>query len=339
MSRKTLFRPEVFAYKNRPDFAVILSSTPREYRYGAWGIGLVLVGMGLVFIFGSYTEKYVVTGYFNASEGMVSVFPSRAGVIRESYIHQGDVVTRGMPLFLLDIDSSVGMREEADELLQQLAQRKKALEAELVDKVNTLQRLKRLFDKHYISLISYDEQQGKVFQLEQSLNQVNKEMIHRRQARTSVIYSPVNGAIASVLYHSGQFVPLSRPMAKILPKNPSLVAELLVPVHQSGFLEKNHPVTLRCDAYPYERFGTIKGTIQQVGQSILTDAEENNPLTIGRPYYKVIVGLEKSPIRINGVSYPLRHGMTLTAVLIGSKRKIWQWVFDPMKRYVGDHAI
>jgi membrane fusion protein len=32
----------------------------------------------------------------------------------------------------------------------------------------------------------------------------------------------------------------------------------------------------------------------------------------------------------------LSHGMTLTAVITGEKKKIWQWVFDPIYSYYGD---
>ena len=92
---------------------------------------------------------------------------------------------------------------------------------------------------------------------------------------------------------------------------------------------------IRYDAYPYARFGTTKASIREIDQSILTDDEESNPIRIGQPYYKAIAILDKQSVKVYGRDKTIQQGMTLSAVIIGSKRKLWQWILDPLYSFYG----
>ena len=133
----------------------------------------------------------------------------------------------------------------------------------------------------------------------------------------------------------GQYTKSAKPLAQIIPVDTEFVAELFIPAKNAGFLNKNNQIFIRYDAYPYEHFGSYQAVIADVSQSIMTDDEEDKPLQIREPYYKVTAKLASQYVRVYGVNKKLQHGMTLSAVIAGSKRKVWQWILDPLYSYYG----
>ena len=68
---------------------------------------------------------------------------------------------------------------------------------------------------------------------------------------------------------------------------------------------------------------------------MLTDEDEEKPFRVGHPYYKATVLLEEQAIVLSGKARPLQQGMTLSAIVDGPRRKIWQWVVSPSQKDVG----
>lgn len=161
------------------------------------------------------------------------------------------------------------------------------------------------------------------------------ELIKYRKNSSYVIRSPIDGTISSVIYKAGQYTNLTKPLVTIFPDNTELVAKLFIPVKKSGFLSKKNKIIIRYDAYPYERFGSYQAFISEISQGILTDKDEEKPIRIGEPYYKVTAVLEKQSVTLYGKERKIQNGMTISAVVIGSKRKIWQWILDPIYSVYG----
>jgi membrane fusion protein len=42
---------------------------------------------------------------------------------------------------------------------------------------------------------------------------------------------------------------------------------------------------------------------------------------------------------IYGEKKKIKHGMTISAVVVGSKRKLWQWILDPLFSFYGDLLV
>ena len=132
-----------------------------------------------------------------------------------------------------------------------------------------------------------------------------------------------------------QYTNLSKPLLKILPSHADLMASLFVPVKHSGFLHHKNKVIIRYDAYPNARFGSSIAEINEINRSIMTDEEEDKPIRIGEPYYKVTATLDKQVVSVYGATKNIQQGMTISAVIVGSKRKIWQWILDPLYSFYG----
>lgn len=335
MNGKVLFRPEVFESRRNRNYGSVLVNTPVHYTVLTVFFS-VLVGLVFLFLmFGEFSEKFIVKGYLESTKGIARVYPSKNGVIAKCYIKQGDKIKKGDKLFLINTsDEELGKKKQHD-VLTQLEKKKKSLEEELKHKKKHLQALKPLLIKKYIPLATYHAKHDELVAIESQINGVDIEILNYKHNKSYVIRSPIEGIISSVIYQEGQSTNLTKPLMKILPSHADLIAELFIPVRQSGFLRHNNQVIIHYDAYPYARFGASKASIQQISRSILTDDEEEKPIRVGEPYYKISALLDKQFITVYGKDKKIQHGMTISAVIVGSKRKIWQWILDPLYSFYG----
>ncbi|STX41051.1 hemolysin D [Legionella donaldsonii] len=335
MNDKTLFRLEVAESKKNQNYGLVSINTPVSYRFiaiGSMGIVLLIV---LFLVFAEFAEKIIISGYLDSTKGIARVYPKRNGVIIQSYRHQGDKIKRGQNLFLIDTSYTGIYKSHDHEIFKNLKKNQEFIKKEINYKNQYLDALKKLLEKHYISWATYNEKQEELIEIKNKKNLIELDMIKYRQGKSYTIRSPIDGVVSSIIYKEGQYTNLSKPLAKIMPIDTDLVAELFIPAKKAGFLNKENKIIIRYDAYPYERFGTYQATIKEISQSIITDDEEEKPIRIGEPYYKITAELDKQFVVVYGAEKKLQQGMTFSAVIVGQKRKIWQWILDPLYSYYG----
>ena len=335
MNNKSLFRQEALSSIKNKNYGTVFINTPVSYIMLTAGCGGLVICLILFLVFAEYSEKYIVTGYINVRKGMASVYPKRQGLIVKQYIEQGAHVVKGDALFLVDTSEDGLDVHHKHKILHRLQNSKRVLEEEIAHKTQHLKALKPLLLKKYIATTTYEAQNDEIKALEHKRNQLMLDIILHKQSRAFVVRAPIDGVVSSVLYQAGQNVHSSKPLVQILPLPIDLIALLYVPVGKAGFLNPNDVITIRYDAYPYQQFGTAKGTIRDISQNVLTDDDEEKPFRVGHPYYKATVLLEEQAIVLSGKARPLQHGMTLSAIVDGPRRKIWQWVVSPSPKEVG----
>ena len=335
MDEKYLFRPEVLESRKNKNYGSVSINMPGKYVVLAMGFSTTIILIFLFLIYGEFSEKHVVHGYLESTKGIAPIYSNKNGVIAKRYFNQGDIVKKGDKLFLIDTTYERLNRKNKPDILVQLEQREQSIAAEIAYKEKYLQDLKHLLDKNYIAKATYHEKQDELTVLARQKNTLNIEIINYKNEKSYLIRSPIDGTISSVSYQEGQYTNLTKPLAKILPAHSDLIAQLFIPVRQSGFLHRKNKVIIQYDAYPYARFGTANATINEISQSILTDEEEDKPIKIGHPYYKVMATLDRQFVTVYGKEKKIQHGMTFSAVIVGSKRKVWQWIFDPLYSFYG----
>ena len=335
MSNNQLFRQEALEYNKNKQYGTVLINTPLPYKLLTLGVSILVVLVCLFLLFGEFSEKFVVRGYLESTTGMARVYPNKNGVVAKSFVQEGDEVQKGDTLFLIDTSYDGLNKKNKPSVRAQLEKNRRSIERQIDAKHEHVQALKPLLDKKYISLATYNEQHDELVALQQQKNNVDIEILNDKHEQSYLIRAPMAGIISSMLYREGQYTQAEKPMLKILPKNANLMASLFIPVKQSGFLHKNNKVIIRYDAFPYARFGGVGAYIDGISQSILTDVEEDKPIRIGEPYYKVTARLEQQFVRVYGQQKHMRHGMTVTAVIVGSRRKLWQWILDPIYSFSG----
>lgn len=153
-----------------------------------------------------------------------------------------------------------------------------------------------------------------------------------------LVKAPVSGLVASRLIEPGQSVQAGQPLLTLLPTGSKLQAQLLVPSRAVGFIEPGDDVMLRYQAFPHQKFGHHRGTVIQISRSALSPGGLGaliGDAQAGEPYYRVLVELSEQSVTAYGKAEPLRPGMLLEADILGERRKLYEWVLEPLYSLTG----
>jgi len=121
----------------------------------------------------------------------------------------------------------------------------------------------------------------------------------------------------------------------ILPAQAELEAQLLVPSRAIGFIEAGQSVALRYQAFPYQRFGSAHGRVKAIDKTLISPGETTLPVSLDEPVYRVTVALSEQSIKAYRQQLNLQSGMLLDADVWLDRRRIIQWVFDPLFSVTG----
>ena len=163
-----------------------------------------------------------------------------------------------------------------------------------------------------------------------------EQQLTEADVRTSVLVTaPVGGTVTTLLVDPGQQAEPGTPLLSILPAGAELHAQLLVPTRAAGFIRSGQSVALRYQAFPYQRFGHHVGVVLQVGRSVIQPGEINLPLAMTEPMYRVTVRLPAQQVQAYGEGMALRAGMVFDADVAIDRRRIVEWLFDPLYSVTG----
>lgn len=157
--------------------------------------------------------------------------------------------------------------------------------------------------------------------------QVAQQAANTAGARSYVLRAPIAGRVTALTARIGQPANPQGQLMAIIPTGAKLRAELAVPSAAIGFVKPSQKVRLAIDAFPYQRFGTVGGTVQTVAASSI-NAQGPNGSTVA--IYPVTVTLRQDTIPAYGRSEPLIAGMTLSARIVTEKQSLLEWLFEPL---------
>ena len=130
-------------------------------------------------------------------------------------------------------------------------------------------------------------------------------------------------------------------MASLLPAGAKLQAQLFAPSSAIGFLRPDQKVQLRYQAFPYQKFGHQSGAVVQVSRSPLQATElAGLPLQAAaggsaEPLYRITVRLDQQSVAAYGQAQALSPGMQLEADVLLDKRRLIEWLFEPVLGIAG----
>jgi membrane fusion protein len=183
--------------------------------------------------------------------------------------------------------------------------------------------------------------QNQIAQLERSVSSVNQQLTESEAKRRLVIRAPESGTATAVIASVGTAVEGSRPLLSIVPRGARLEAQLFAPSRAVGFVRPGVPVRLRYQAYPYQKFGQATGRVVSVSRTALPASEiftMGNPSGNNQnsePYYRISVVLDQQTIVAYGVKQPLQPGMLLDADVMLERRRLYEWVLEPLISLTG----
>lgn len=151
---------------------------------------------------------------------------------------------------------------------------------------------------------------------------------HRGRTRVQVL-APAAGAVAAAEVEIGQSVATGANLASLLPAGSKLEAHLYAASSALGFVKKGQSVLLRVHAFPYQKFGQLSGTVTRVEQSPMSGSAPGSTEK-GEPIYRIVVQLERQTMAAYGEELPFISGMTLEADILQDRRRLIEWVMDPI---------
>lgn len=183
--------------------------------------------------------------------------------------------------------------------------------------------------------------QNQIAQLERSVSSVNQQLTESEAKRRLVIRAPESGTATAVVANLGTAVEGSRPLVSIVPAGATLEAYLFAPSRAVGFVREGVPVRLRYQAYPYQKFGQASGRVESISRTALPAGEIftlGNPSSNNQnsePYYRITVALDRQSITAYGRQQPLQAGMLLDADIMLERRRLYEWVLEPLFSLTG----
>ena len=184
------------------------------------------------------------------------------------------------------------------------------------------------------------KQQTQLAQIERNIASTKQELTESDAKRQVVITAPQSGTVAAINAELGQNVDVSHALASIVPRNATLQAQLYAPSKAIGFIKLGDSVLVRYQAYPYQKFGHAHGVVSQLSRAALLGNELNgylagNSSLANEPFYKITVVLDKQAVTAYGAQQALQAGMLLEADVLQDKRRLIEWVLEPLTSLTG----
>ena len=144
------------------------------------------------------------------------------------------------------------------------------------------------------------------------------------------ILAPVTGIITDVKFtQPGDKIQANTPLGGIAAEDARPVMEIEIAEGDRAFLRVGLEVEIKFNAFSYQRYGFIAGTLEYISPS--TRLSEN----IQAPAYKGRVALERDYFEVEDERIPLRYGMRGTAEIVVRQRRIIDLALDPFRKLKG----
>ncbi len=144
------------------------------------------------------------------------------------------------------------------------------------------------------------------------------------------IVAPVDGVITDITStQPGDKIQANAPLGGIAPKNARPVLKIEIAEHDRAFVREGQPVQIKFNAFPYQRYGLVQGTLQFISPATRPSLQSKQPVYEGR------VTLARDHYKVGETSYPLRYGMTATAEIVVRERRLIDLALDPFRNIGG----
>jgi membrane fusion protein len=154
---------------------------------------------------------------------------------------------------------------------------------------------------------------------------LESERVQQEANGQLLLKAPVAGLVANRMIEPGQAVQGGQALLSLLPQGSKLQAQLLVPSRAIGFIEPGDRVQLRYQAFPYQKFGHHIGHVLKISRSAMARQDGDK-----EPLYRVLVALDEQAITAYGKAEALRPGMLVDADILGERRRLYEWVLEPL---------
>lgn len=257
-----------------------------------------------------------LTAEISQLEAQIKTQTERLRVVEELVASVEGLRAKG---YLADVEfkrrrlTALEQKQNLDALNQQLAERRN----QLTENRYALEQLPTVMA-------------GKIQSLRGDLSAAQQRMAEINGRRAYVLRAPAAGRISTVQATLGQFADPRRLQMEVVPGDSVLEAQLFVPARAVGFVAPGQAVRILYEAFPYQQFGTYRGRVTNVSQTLVTGNDASGPIALKEPAYRVTATLERQEINASNRKLLLQADMLLRADIILEKRTLMNWLFDPL---------
>jgi len=169
--------------------------------------------------------------------------------------------------------------------------------------------------------------------IERNISVIDQDLTENESRRDILVRAQRDGMVTAITTERGQTVAGNAVLASLLPAGSQLEAEIYAPSRSAGFIKPGMLVHLRYQAYPYQKFGQHVARVREIAHTSLRPDELALPSSVwpaGEPVYRVRLVLDQQSVKAYGVAMPLKAGMLVEASVILEKRRLYEWVLEPL---------
>lgn len=153
-----------------------------------------------------------------------------------------------------------------------------------------------------------------------------------RRSRLQRLTAPVDGTVQQLAVHTiGGVVEPARTLMVVVPSAHEIEVEVRVLNRDAGFVREGQPATVKIDAFPFTRYGTVPGRVVSISRDAVPDPK------LG-PTYVARVRLKQNSIGVNGRALRLASGLSAVADIRTGSRPIISWLLSPIQTTLSQAA-
>lgn len=263
-------------------------------------VGLVWASLSKVDVVAESRGSLVPEGYVKPVQAV------GGGVVQNLFVREGEKVERGQAIIQLD---ATEMRSRLNKLREELTTSEAQLRQLMVSRpvTETL------------------EQQNRLARLQSEIAAAELSLQH------TTITAPVGGLITTLdVRNPGAVLQPGQAIATIFPSGARLLVEARLANKDVAFIERGLPVKLKFDAFPFQDYGTVAGSVIDVSSDARIDKEGS--------YYLVTIAPQQTEITAKGKRLALRPGLAVTAEIVTERKSILNLLLEPFRQLKGEVA-
>jgi membrane fusion protein len=174
---------------------------------------------------------------------------------------------------------------------------------------------------------------------DRNVSALDQELAEAESRRKIVISAPYEGVVTALQAEKGSSAQPNVPLLSVVPAGSDLQASLYGSSRAIGFVKPGQKVSIRYQAFPYQKFGAYAGTVASVSKSAINPAELPQQLAglyaPAESLFRINIRLDRQTATTYGEPAPLQAGMQLEADVITDSRRLIEWMFEPLFTLTG----
>ncbi len=270
-----------------------------------------------------------------SGQDMLTRLSQELVLLRSRFVLASQTVDRQQLLYASRLVSVQALNQAQDFLLQ-IASQQQSLERQRT----TLEQERMTLSSDLVNLPLRN--QAELAETDRTISTLEQDIAEAEARRQIIVTAPQDGTVSAVQAELGSSANTTVPLLSIIPAGSTLQAQLFAPSRSIGFVAPGQRVLLRYEAFPYQRFGRSEGAVASVSRAAISPAELPQQLMglttlydVNAPIYRITVALAQQAVTAYGKPVPLQPGMQLEADVLLERRRLIEWVFDPLYTLVG----